>query len=188
MSLDHILLGILRQPSSGYEIKQAFDEVFNHFWAAKLSQIYRTLKRLEAQGALSSRLEPSDRGPDKRVYRITPEGRRRLKEWLAREPEIGEERFSYLAQIFFLGELNDLQKSLEFMSRLEAELRRKLEVLRAVEAHWRSSDPDYPDRLGPEDFHAQLTLQMGLMKTAALVKWAEQSVSRIRKRLEESSS
>lgn len=187
MSLDHILLGILRKPANGYAIKQAFDEVFSHFWAAKLSQIYRTLKRLEAQGALISRSAPSEKGPDKRIYNITPKGRRQLRDWLTRGPDIGEERFSYLAQIFFLGELNDLQKSLEFMSRLEAELRSKLGVLRAVEAYWRSSDPGYPDRLNPEDFHAQLTLQMGLMKTAALVKWAEQSVSRISKRLEKKS-
>lgn len=185
MTLDHILLGILRRPASGYEIKQVFDEVFNHFWAAKLSQIYRTLKRLEEQGALTSRQEPSERGPDRRVYAITPAGRRRLRDWLAQGPVIGEERFTYLAQVFFLSELNDLQKSLDFFSRLETELRRKLDVLRAVEAHWRSSDPAYPDTLDSGDFHAQLTLQMGLAKTGALVKWAEQSVNRIRKRLEE---
>lgn len=185
MSLDHILLGILRKPANGYAIKQAFDEVFNHFWAAKLSQIYRTLKRLEEQGALTSRNTPSEKGPDKRIYSITAKGRRQLRDWLAQGPVVGEERFAYLGQVFFLSELKDLRQSLEFMSSLEASFRRQHEVLRAVEAHWRSSDPGYPDALNAEDFHAQLTLQMGLAKTAALLKWAEQSVSRIRKRLEE---
>lgn len=185
MSLDHILLGILRKPANGYAIKQAFDEVFSHFWAAKLSQIYRTLKRLEEQGALTSRNAPSEKGPDKRIYSITSKGRRQLRDWLAQGPTVGDERFTYLAQIFFLSELNDLRETLEFMSSLRTELRRQHDVLRAVDAHWRSSDPAYPDDLSAEDFHAQLTLQMGLMKTGALIKWTEQSVSRIEKRLEE---
>lgn len=181
MSLDHILLGILRKPANGYAIKQAFDDVFSHFWAAKLSQIYRTLKHLEEQGALTSRNASSEKGPDKRIYTITAKGRRQLRDWLARGPEIGEERFPYVAQLFFLGELKNMQKSLTYVTALETQLRRNLDVLRAVEAHWRASDPAYPDDLSAEDFHAQLTLQMGLMKAAALVKWAEQSVSRIKK-------
>ncbi len=45
MSLDHILLGILRQPGTGYDIKVAFNEVFNHFWQAQQSQIYRKAPR-----------------------------------------------------------------------------------------------------------------------------------------------
>lgn len=185
MSLEHILLGILRKPASGYEIKGAFDEVFNHFWAARLSQIYRTLKNLEEKGCLTSRIEPSEKGPDKRVYEIAAKGRKSLRAWLAAGPQIGEERFAYLAQVFFLGELNDLRASLGFMQRLHTELTQRLAVLRAVEAHWKAQEPAYPDRLSNEDFHAQLTLQMGLMKTAALVRWADESVSRIKKRLNE---
>jgi len=38
MSLKHILLGILEEPHSGYEIKLEFERVFKHFWSAELAQ------------------------------------------------------------------------------------------------------------------------------------------------------
>ena len=37
MSLEHILLGLLREPASGYDLKAIFDERIQHFWAAELS-------------------------------------------------------------------------------------------------------------------------------------------------------
>ena len=77
MTLDHILLGLLREPQSGYELKAAFDLSLNYFWPAELSQIYRNLKRLEADGAVTSRSAPSEKGPERRVYSLTPAGRRK---------------------------------------------------------------------------------------------------------------
>lgn len=184
MSLDHILLGILRRPGTGYDIKAAFDEVFNHFWQAQQSQIYRTLKRLEAEGSLASRNEPSDRGPDRRVYRITERGRERLREWLSGDPVIGEDRHTYLAQVYFLDELDDFEASLAFMKRLHARLSERHETLKGIDAYWRDQDPDYPDPRDPADFHAALTLDLGLMKTRAQVEWARKSIHRIEQRME----
>lgn len=184
MSLDHILLGILRRPGTGYDIKAAFDEVFNYFWQAQQSQIYRTLKRLEAEGSLASRNEPSDRGPDRRVYRITERGRERLREWLSGDPVVGEDRHTYLAQIYFLDELNDFEASLAFMKRLHAMLVERHETLKGIDAYWRDQDPDYPDPRDPADFHAALTLDLGLMKTRAQVEWARKSLQRIEQRME----
>lgn len=184
MTLDHILLGILRRPASGYEVKQAFENVFQHFWNAKLSQIYRTLKRLEAQGYLSSEMAPSEQGPDKRVYRVTAAGRVRVRDWLEQGPEVGTDRHAYLAQLTFMSEFNDLRKSLEFMQQLRDRLRERLAVLRGIDAHWREEEPDLPDSLDDEHFHLYLTLQMGLGKIGASVQWAEDSIIQIQKRLE----
>ena len=50
MSLDHILLGLLREPATGYDLGNAFSENVRHFWSAELSQIYPALKRLEQRG------------------------------------------------------------------------------------------------------------------------------------------
>ena len=80
MSLEHILLGILHRPASGYQIKNDFDLVFSHFWSAELSQIYRTLKSLEKRGLLTSKTERSEKGPDRRIYRRTADGRSALLE------------------------------------------------------------------------------------------------------------
>ena len=67
MSLEHILLGLLREPASGYDLKVVLDHGIGHFWAAELSQIYPSLKRLEKQGLLRSRRTASQRGPGRIV-------------------------------------------------------------------------------------------------------------------------
>src|SRR5437588_510550 len=74
MGLDNILLGLLRQPASGYDLKRVFDEGIGHFWAAELSQIYPALKRLEKRRLLRARKVDSKRGPGKYVYQTTAAG------------------------------------------------------------------------------------------------------------------
>jgi PadR family transcriptional regulator AphA len=183
MNLDGILLGLLRTPSTGYQLKQAFDTIFSHMWAAELSQIYRTLKRLEREGCLKSRAEPSDKGPERRKYEITAKGRKRLHAWLASGPQIGDERHAHVAQLFFLGELRDFRTTQAFLETLLQKYERRVAALKGMESSWRSADPAYPDRLEPEAFHSALTLQMGIQRTEALLRWAEQSLTRVRKRL-----
>lgn len=182
MNLDGILLGLLRAPSTGYQIKQAFDSIFSHIWTAELSQIYRTLKRLEGEGCLRSRAEPSDKGPERRTYEITARGRKRLHAWLASGPQIGDERHAHVAQLFFLGELRDFGVTQTFLEALLAGYRRRVDAMKALENSWRSADPGYPDRLDPEAFHSALTLQMGIRRLEALAAWAEDSLKRVRKR------
>lgn len=183
MSLDRILLGILREPASGYDIKQRFEDVFNHFWYADLAQIYRSLQRLEKNGLLQSRREPSGRGPERKVYRRTAKGRRALLEWLQEGPVVGTEKFTYLAQISFLGEADDVQVGESFFTALHAELAGRLATLQAIEAGWKQEcGAGFPDALDDHAFYSYLTLDMGVRKTRALVEWAEASLERIRKR------
>ncbi|GJM10175.1 MAG: transcriptional regulator [Lysobacteraceae bacterium] len=181
MSLEHILLGILKEPASGYDLRPVFERVFRHFWGADSSQIYRVLNRLEKQNKLDSWMEASDKGPDRRVYRTTDAGRADLLAWLQAGPVFGTEKFTYLAQIYFLGEVGDLKWSEAFFQSIRDDLKTSLDELRATEAGW-SQNPDYPDNLSTIDFHRQLTLSMGLHKIAALVEWANESLSRIRQR------
>src|SRR3970040_1267167 len=105
MSLPHILLGLLRQPASGYDLKAEFERGIRHFWSAELSQIYPTLKRMQAKGWLSCATEPSGRGAGRRVSSRTEAGREELLRWLDGPPQVGAERFAYLAQIAFMDEL-----------------------------------------------------------------------------------
>lgn len=183
MSLDHILLGILRTPAAGYAIKQQFDQVFAHFWAADLPQIYRTLNRMEREGLLSATREPSDKGPDRRVYQVTPSGRQALREWLTTAPTLSTERIGYLAQTFFLGALDDDRAALEFMHRLRTELDRELGVLQGIARRWASDDPSYPDCADRDDFYAQLTLDLGIHKLTGKVAWVSRCIRRIEDRI-----
>lgn len=184
MSLEHILLGILDRPATGYEIKSDFDKVFSHFWSAELSQIYRTLKSLEKRGYLTSQVEPSDKGPARRVYRRTASGRSLLLEWLGAEPRIGGVRVPYLAQLFYLAELDDLEQSAAVVRKIRDQAATKLALLEGVEDEWRQDDPGYPncDDLG--DFHAQLVLEHGLRRMRATVEWGDAALARVEVRLQ----
>jgi PadR family transcriptional regulator, phenolic acid-responsive transcriptional regulator len=184
MSLEHILIGLLRQPASGYDLKKVFDERIDYFWAAELSQIYPTLKRLEKRGWVRGRQAVSSRGPGRCVYETTPAGRRALRDWLARGPQIGDERFAYLAQIYSMDELGDLNQTLRFFTVLRDHFARKLEGLRRLERYWAEADPRYPDSLPLSDFHVQLTLRMGLVSLGGHVRSCDESIRRLRARIE----
>lgn len=185
MSLDHVLLGILRTPASGYEIKQQFDQVFSHFWAADLPQIYRTLNRMEREGLLTASRQASRKGPERRVYRISAAGKRALRRWLGTAPTLATERIEYLAQTYFLGALDDDAAALSFMRGLRQALADELAALEAIASGWAAADPTYPDCADRDDFYAQLTLDLGVHKLATKVAWADRGIARIEKRIRE---
>lgn len=186
MSLEFILLGLLRTSRSGYELKAEFDAGVANFWPAELSQIYITLKRLRKRGWLKDRIAASTKGPDRRMYQSTPTGRRALREWLTGEPEIGDERYGYAAQVYFLDELGEMPATLRFFANLRERLAARLAALQAIEQIWASESPDYPDQLPTDEFHQQLTLRLGLQTAAARLAWCDESIRRVRARLSSS--
>lgn len=85
MSVRHAVLGLLAQrPRHGYELRAAFQAVAGEEnWDVKPAQIYTTLARLEHNGLIAQESIEQDAGPEKRIYAITPAGRKTLKEWFA---------------------------------------------------------------------------------------------------------
>ncbi len=182
MSLRHILLGMLGEPHSGYDLKKQFNQSLRNFWNAELSQIYPLLAKMEKDGLLSSRRVASSTGPPRKVYTRSARGRRELVAWLAEGPKVGEERISYLAQVYFLDELEDIDASIAFMESLRAHMARWLTSLEDIERRWSSDDPRYPYDLPDDAFYAQLTLALGLKKVAANLEWCDECLARLRAR------
>ncbi len=182
MSLKHILLGMLHEPASGYDLKKEFGSSLRHFWAAELSQIYPLLRRLEQEGLLTSRPMGSNKGPQRKLYQRTETGTQALIDWLAEGPRVAEERRHYLAQVFFLDAYQDPHKALTFMVSLREAMAAKLEALQAADQRWRDCDPGYPDGLPDRGFYPHLTLGLGLRIFAAHVEWCEECMERIRAR------
>jgi DNA-binding PadR family transcriptional regulator len=85
MSVRHAVLGLLAQrPRHGYELRAAFQAVVGEEnWEVKPAQIYTTLARLEQNGLIVQDSVEQDAGPEKRIYAITPAGRKALREWFA---------------------------------------------------------------------------------------------------------
>jgi len=73
-----ILSLIAEKPHHGYEIEQVIDARGMREWTeVGFSSIYYLLKKLEGQELIQGRTEPpKGKGPGRKVYRITPVGRR----------------------------------------------------------------------------------------------------------------
>lgn len=181
MSLPHVLLGMLAEPASGYELKRYFDQSVRHFWSAELSQIYPTLTKLAKEGLLSSNSVPSDKGPSRRIYSRTAAGKTALHDWLVDGPQCRTERLSYLTQVFFLDAISAAHR-IRFMEELKTDFASRLQTLQAIEQEWSESDPRYPDQLPDIEFYRQMTLRVGLMKYQLMVDWCEECLDRMRKR------
>ncbi len=162
MSLEHVLLGMLRDPASGYELRKEFDSGPRHFWSAELSQIYPTLQKMERRGWLASRSEASARGPARRVYRRTPAGKRALREWLSGPPDVGTERLAYIGQLVFLTELRDPDRTLRFLDGLRGHLAACLTELEASEQALGNEHNSPPERWPDDAFHELLCVRFGL--------------------------
>lgn len=71
----------------GYEISRRIRGTTNEAFAPSEGSLYPVLHRLEADGALDATWHASDRGPNRRYYRITKKGRGVLekyeREWVA---------------------------------------------------------------------------------------------------------
>ena len=126
-----------------------------------------------------SRKVPSPKGPDRREYRRTGDGEEALEAWLQGEAQVGTERLTGLAQVFFLGERHDSAAAGGFLRRLRAAMAARLEALQAVEAHWRSEDPAYPDLPPDRGLFKQMTLSPGLLRIAATIEWCDQCLARL---------
>ena len=108
--LKYILLGFLNLNSStGYDLHAHMEASTGHFWHAKLSQIYTTLKKLEAEELIQSEVEEQDDRPDKRIYYITEKGRTALQHWLGQPNTDMDQVKSKMLLRLFLSGFGDLE-------------------------------------------------------------------------------
>lgn len=104
MSLQYGILGLLTYaPMNGYQLKTLFGKSIKHIWTASLSQIYRDLKSLEEKGFVGTHKVFQDDRPDKKMYTLTPLGRKQFENWL-RSPvkkAISPKRDDFMLRVFF---------------------------------------------------------------------------------------
>ncbi|MEU9145978.1 PadR family transcriptional regulator [Streptomyces sp. NPDC048349] len=83
MALEHaILVSLLEQPGSGYELARRFERSIGYFWTATHQQIYRVLGRMQGDGWIDVRDVPQEARPDKKEYSVAAAGRAALSAWL----------------------------------------------------------------------------------------------------------
>ncbi|HEX7348609.1 MAG TPA: PadR family transcriptional regulator [Rhodanobacteraceae bacterium] len=79
-----VLLAVLaaaREPLYGYQIAKQLERDAGGVLLGKQSALYPVLRNLAAAELLDTFMQPSESGPPRRYYRITPLGRKALREW-----------------------------------------------------------------------------------------------------------
>jgi DNA-binding PadR family transcriptional regulator len=152
-----VILGMLALgKQTGYDIKQLSDLAIRHFWAVSYGQLYPELKRLEEQGLIVGRHEPSG-GRARQVYDLTQSGRTALRDWLrSPEPPLWELRCETLLKAFFSDVLASDELATQLAS-LRSVMERKLDQLNAIGT---------PAQAGPA-----LSLQFGKGMTEWIINW-----------------
>lgn len=72
-----------RGKTHGYDLAGALNDNALTDSRIEPGALYRTLRRLEENGFVTSTWDVSGGGPARRVYELTPEGEEHLREWLA---------------------------------------------------------------------------------------------------------
>jgi DNA-binding PadR family transcriptional regulator len=102
MDVKTLCLGVLSEEDrSGYEIKRRCEEVFRHFFVAGFGSIYPALAELQRDGLVTAQSVEQKKRPDKKIYRITDEGRAALAAELVETPPRHKVRSEFLALMYF---------------------------------------------------------------------------------------
>lgn len=140
MDVKTLCLGLLSsRPASGYDLKKEFESLFKHFFPAGYGSIYPALADLATAGYVECEEIAQQGKPDRKVYAITPAGRRAFSQALAQANPRHKLRSEFLATIYF-AELMDADQ-------LHALLDNRLDELRDAIAHIdqvSNSDRDLP--------------------------------------------
>lgn len=165
MELKHAILGLLSvQPMSGYDLNRAFTTTVAHFWHADQSQIYRTLDKLTANKAITTKVIRQEGKPDRKVHSLTTTGRAELERWLTSPLE--HERFKepFMARLFFAANLS-YAEVLQLLAEREKQAERKLQSLKTLDAPVK----DLASAL------RAATLRKGIIDIEAELAWLQQT-------------
>lgn len=178
--LRYVLLGALSyEPMTGYDLKTFMDHSTAHFWHARQSQIYSTLKQLEQAGYLESDIYPQPDRPDRRVYSITDSGREQLREWLAKPmTDLSPVKSELLLRVFFGAQIDKVT--------LLAQLRLQRSLLEAILTRYRNQTPDqiqdgvaeHPE-LSRDAMLWEATRRLGEQHTAVYVRWLDETIEMV---------
>lgn len=167
----YIILGLLQHENlSGYDIKKKIDLMISHFWEAGYGQIYPTLKQLVESGDIQKADIESYKGPERIIYSITGEGKRKLTEWLL-IPEINDSvKYEILLKLFF-GNAISLEENINRINKFQSVQEDKLETIVQFKKNLLTVLPEDKDHL-----YYYLTVLFGEKIYKAYLDWAKEAI------------
>lgn len=169
MAVKHLFLALLaRQELHGYELKNGFEELAGGRWPLNFGQVYQTLSRLERDGLIESYEVAQSEKPDKKVYRVTEEGKQHLREWLKAEDNWNL-FFDELALKMLVFDLIDKQEALEILRSYRSF------ILRVIKSLTEMRDQE------PADSTQALLLERNIYRAEVDLRWVTNMIERWQK-------
>ncbi len=171
MSVRNALLGLLtQQPRHGYDLHDAFEAVVGGEanWDVKPAQVYTTLARLEESGLVRVQGVQKRAGPEKRIYAVTPAGRKAFRDWLANPVPAEHQRDEFFLKLMLT------------LATGEAEPQKVIYAQRAGLYQELHRLTEQRDRADPRRELAQiLLLDQAIMHLEADLRWLEMIEARL---------
>ena len=100
---DFPLLGVLSLgPAHGYDLCAELRERLGEIWILRTSHIYALLAGLEKDGLVSHERIDQENRPAKKVFRITPEGRKIFSIWMTSPvSNVRDMRMEFFTKLYF---------------------------------------------------------------------------------------
>jgi PadR family transcriptional regulator, regulatory protein AphA len=180
LSLRHyaVLASLAQAPRSGYDIAQWFAYVTKHFCAFGHSSIYPALADLERQGLVTYTEVPSEQGPTRKVYELTPAGQDALLHWVDEPPGDAEVRDEQLLKALCYGFLAP-ERAIALLrvarARHVERARAYEELVRSAEADMESDDP----HTATAALGRRLTCRRGVGSQESYVAWCDEAIAAI---------
>ena len=168
LPLEQALLGFLMQgPMHGYDLHENVENELSDVWYMGMSNVYGALKRLEQSGHVEFTLMPQDGRPSRKVYQITPIGKKSFLDWV-RQPTSAVQamRVEFLAKLYFFRVL-DIDGAGDLITVQETVCRERVEQLKNAA----QSPPDDFKRLVFDFRRCQIEAIIGWLLACREMSW-----------------
>ena len=173
MSLAHaILVSLISEPKSGYDLAKQFDGTVGFFWQATHQQIYRELTKLDQQNWISAEVIAQEGRPDKKIFSVTDTGLAHLKTWLLQSSDVASVKDEFLLQIY-AGYLIPEEAIAEKIQGHRQLHRQQLEIYQEIERNFFTD----PKNCNIESRFAYLTLRRGINFEQGWIVWCDEAIA-----------
>lgn len=106
MTIQYVILGFLSEtPMTGYDLKKRFSDSEVFHWSGNNNQIYRALVELHNQQWVTLETQYQASKPPRKIYTISENGLRALKQWMLTPPDLPQFRNGLLTQLTWADQL-----------------------------------------------------------------------------------
>jgi len=176
-ALSLAILGIISlEPVSGYDIRKVFLTTPMGHFSTSPGAIYPALKRLEESGLIKGCIEKENTLRPKKIYTLTDEGQKTLKEILSQLvtcEDVVWRLEEMVLRFAFIGDVLGRKRSIQFLKELSLQIDEYLPILRE----------NLKIQRGLKNVNGPYALEQGIAKYKMTALWARRVIRNIEKEL-----